>query len=108
MSDELLNLWPSRTVTPDAAYGDTSDRCRAFLYTRDDGTIRFVVLNAQGLIVAKTDVAEHQHNGAGVDITTADGQVWQVVPVAGCATCGGGSSAGRAFEMLRGQGEDDA
>ena len=107
MSDEILNLWPSRTITPDAAYGDTNARCRAFLYRREDGTLRFVVLDASGLIVQRADVAEFQFNGGGMDIVTVSGEQWQVIPVAGCPTCGGSASAGRAFEMMRGQGEDD-
>lgn len=103
---EILNLWPARIVTPDHAYGDTNDRMRAFLYTREDGITRLVVIDGNGKILDKTDVAEHQFNGGGMDVTTTSGEQWQVVALPGCSTCGGGVSAGRAFELMRGQGDE--
>lgn len=105
MTDALLNLWPAHVTGPSGEWGDTQNRARAFLYERPDGVLRFVVLDASGLILASTDVASYQHNGGGMDVTDPDGNVWYAVQMAGCLTCGGGMSAARAFEMMRGQGE---
>lgn len=105
MSDELISLWPSRTVTPDREYGDIDNRVRSFLWRREDGTLRFVVIDAQGLILDRTDVTEFTFNGAGVEMTTPSGP-WTATPLPGCSTCGGGNSAALAFQLLRGLGEE--
>lgn len=104
MSTEVISLWPSNVRTPDANYGDEMNRVRSFLYTKEDGTTRFVVIDTQGLIIARTDVESYTYNGAGVELQTPSGE-WVVIPIAGCSTCGGGSSQATSFELLRGQGE---
>jgi hypothetical protein len=105
VSAEVLSLWPSNVKTPDAEYGDQETRVRAFLYTREDGTTRFCVISAEGMILAKTPVESYQFNSGGVEIVTPSGE-WVVIPVVGCTTCGGGNSAGIAYQLLRGQGDE--
>lgn len=107
MSTEHFSLWPARVVSDVGEWGDQHDRVRAFVYTRDDNTTRLVVLSADGHIVTKTDVIEHRYNGDGYECVDPDGRLWRVVAIAGCRSCGGSTSAARAFEMLRGQGEDE-
>lgn len=104
---ELLNLFPSRVIAPTGEeWGDQQNKTRSFLYRRPDGTTRFVVLDIQGVIIAKTAVDSYQLNGQGCDVVDTNGDTWYVSVIAGCSTCGGGTSAGRVFEMLRGQGEE--
>lgn len=106
MPGEMLSLWPSRVETPDAGYGSVDARVRAFLWEREDGTHRFVVISAAGMILDRTDVAEFQFNAGGVEITTPAGEQWTVTPLPGCTTCGGGNSAGIAHQLMRGQGDE--
>lgn len=101
MSTEILSLWPSRVVGPAGEWGDQTDRVRSFVYTNDEGTVRLIVLDAQGRIVARTDVSSYQFNGGGMDCTDPDGRVWHVVAIAGCASCGGGASASMAYQILQ-------
>lgn len=106
MSESIIDLWPSHVDTPDHGYGDTENRVRSFLWRREDGTLRFVVIDAQGVILDRTDVSEYVNNGAGIELTTPDGTQWIATPVPGCPTCGGGNSAGIVHQLLRGQGDE--
>lgn len=104
---EILNLYPARVTGPAGEWGDTHNRARAFVYTRPTGDTRLVVLDAQGHTLAKTTVAAYRYNGDGMEVDDPHGNVWYVVAIAGCSTCGGGTSLARTHEMLRGQGEDE-
>lgn len=100
MTEEVLNLWPARVVTPDCEYGDANYRVRALVYTTD-GATRLLVFDAMGGVLARTPVESFQHNGGGGDIVTPDGAQWLIIALGGCSTCGGGASAGMAFQVLQ-------
>ena len=101
MGTSHFDLWPARVVSPAGEWGDTIDRARALLYTKDDGTTRLVVLDAAGHISAATDVAEWHHNGDGLDCTDPDGAIWRVVAIAGCRSCGGSASKLAAYNLVQ-------